>query len=96
MQERTGYPTARQRLFYNNMEMDNRKDLEFYDILQSLHGKLTTHSLIFAIVIVLRLKPDVETSLSNYIDVYGALKCPEKLKHTLDQVRQGFNRKLIP
>jgi hypothetical protein len=35
------------------------------------------------IVIVLRLKPDVDAS-ANYIDVYGALKCPGLLKSTLE------------
>ena len=38
--EKTGYPIVRQRLFYNNMELDNKKDLEFYDILKSFHGKI--------------------------------------------------------
>ncbi len=86
---------ARQRLFYNNMEMDNRKDLEFYDILHSLHGKQHKIYDRLVLVIVLRLRPDVEAS-TNYIDVYGAVKCPDKLRLTLEQVRQGFNRKLIP
>jgi len=35
------------------------------------------------IVIVLRLKPDVDAS-ANYIDVYGALKCPGTLKSTFE------------
>ena len=83
-------------MFYNNKEMDNRKDLEFYDILHSLHGKQQIKICDkLVLVIVLRLRPDVEAS-TNYIDVYGALKCPDKLRLTLEQVRQGFNRQLIP
>lgn len=62
------------------MELDNKKDLEFYDILKSLHGKCCDLYLIFGcIVVVMRLKPDVDAS-TNYIDVYGALRCPIKLK----------------
>lgn len=32
-----------------------------------------------SLVVVMRLKPDIEAS-SNYIDIYGALKCPTVLK----------------
>jgi hypothetical protein len=36
-----------------------------------------------SIVIVMRLRPDIDAS-HNYIDVYGALKCPIMLKQTLE------------
>jgi hypothetical protein len=34
----------------------------------------------------MRLKPDIDAS-SNYIDIYGALKCPSGLKPKLDEIR---------
>jgi len=34
--------------------------------------------------------------MASYIDSYGSLACPRKLKIALEKVRQGFNSGLIP
>ena len=47
------------------------------------------------LVIMLRLKPDIE-AMSSYIDIYGSIHCPSALKPVLDGIMQGFNSKLIP
>ena len=47
------------------------------------------------IVVILRLRPDFER-LDSYIDVYGSIECPKRLKDAIDKIRQGFNSGLIP
>jgi hypothetical protein len=79
----TGYPVQRQRLFFNNNELDNQKTLDTYNILNRKN------------VIVLRLKPDIDTQAS-YMDVYGAVYCHKKMSKVIEMVRQGFNSGLIP
>ena len=34
--------------------------------------------------------------MASYIDSYGSLACPKKLKEVIERVRQGFNSGLIP
>ena len=41
------------------------------------------------------MKPDID-QLNSYIDVYGSIICPKKLKKVIEKIRQGFNSGLIP
>jgi hypothetical protein len=78
-----GFPLPRQRLFYNNNELDNTKTLEFYDLLHK-RTQLT-----------LRLWPESGT-LQSYIDVYGSVHCPRVMVQLLEEIRTAFNAKLVP
>jgi hypothetical protein len=69
---------VRQRLFYNNNELDNSKEIEFYDML----FKKTE--------LTLRLKPEMGTHQS-YIDVYGSVHCPKVMVQILEDIRNAFN-----
>jgi hypothetical protein len=49
----------------------------------------------YLLVVMLRLWAEIDKTQS-YIDVYGSIHCPSKLKRVLDGVRQGFNAGLHP
>ena len=78
-----GYPIHRQRLFFNNNELENQKTLDLYNLPSRKN------------IISLRLKPDIST-LSSYIDVYGAVFCPDKMQRIIRKIRKGFNSGLVP
>jgi Phosphatidylinositol 3- and 4-kinase/Ubiquitin family len=73
-----GYPVARQRLFYNNNELDNNKNLEFYDMLRR------------KTILTLRLWSEIDNNQS-YIEVYGSVHCPTVMGSLLEQIRLAFN-----
>ena len=43
----------------------------------------------------MRLKPDIDSS-NSYIDVYGSMHRPKRMKQIIDKIRQGFNSGLKP
>ena len=47
------------------------------------------------LVVTMRLKPDID-QMNSYIDIYGSIPCPLKLKSVIEKIRQGFNSGLIP
>lgn len=47
------------------------------------------------IVIVLRLRPDIEATKS-FIDVYGGVQCNRRMRKTIEYIKQAFNNGLKP
>jgi hypothetical protein len=92
----TGYSVQRLRLFHNNNELDNTKNLDFYNLLKKNTGNHHISSCSFyLLVIALRLKPEID-QLTSYIDVYGSIYCSSSMRKILENIRQGFNFGLIP
>lgn len=47
------------------------------------------------LVVILRLRPDIDSS-NSYIDVYGSMHRPKRMKVIIEKIRQGFNSGLKP
>lgn len=72
------------RLYFNNIELENPKNLEFYNILTSKGN-----------IINLKLKHEIGTA-NAYVDVYGSMQYSKNVQKMIDHIRQGFNSGLKP
>ena len=68
--------------------------MDFYNLLTKKNG-ITKFTDTISIVIILRMKPDIDQSKA-YIDTYGSIQCTKKMKLIIEKIRQGFNSGLIP